>query len=95
MFISKIHRQNLKKNTQTEPQKLKKNQRNEYFIESVDKIKKIILEIKFYFFSTFRKITVGGRVCKSTNKKNLAYHLFMVWIQKNADTDQLASPEAG
>ena len=28
----------------------------------VDKIKKIILEIKFYFFSTFLKITVGGFV---------------------------------
>ena len=29
---------------------------------SADKIKKIILENKFYFFSTFRKITVGGFV---------------------------------
>ena len=28
----------------------------------MDKIKKIILVIKFYFFSTFRKITVGGLV---------------------------------
>ena len=26
------------------------------------KIKKIILEIKFYFFSTFQKFTVGGLV---------------------------------
>ena len=30
----------------------------------MDKIKKKILEIKFYFFSTFRKITVGGFIKK-------------------------------
>ena len=28
----------------------------------MDKIKNLILEIKFYFFSTFRKFTVGGFV---------------------------------
>ena len=32
------------------------------YLESADKIKKFFLEIKFYFFLTFRKITVGGFV---------------------------------
>ena len=37
--------------------------RNKYNLELADKIKKkTILEFKFYFLSTFRKITVGGFV---------------------------------
>ena len=51
--LSKMHRQNLKK--------ILFFQKNKYFLESEDKIK-IFLEIKFYFFPTFRKITIGGFV---------------------------------
>ena len=53
MSLSKIHRQNLKN--------VLFFQQNKLYLESADKIKKNI-EIKFYFFHTFRKIKVEGFV---------------------------------
>ena len=58
-----MHRQNLKKN-------IFFNQTNN-ILESSDKIKKFVLEIKFYFFSYFPE-NYSRRVRKSTNKKILA-----------------------
>ena len=60
------------KNTQTECQKyIIFFQLNEYYLELVDKMKKIILEIKFYFFPTIRKITVGGFENQQLKKSGL------------------------
>ena len=44
----------------------------------MDKINKIILEIKFYFFSAFRKITVGGFVNQLIKKSGLSIYMFCV-----------------
>ena len=52
------------KNAQKEPQKytIFFFKETKCYLESVDKIRKIILEIKFDFFFTFQKIIVGGFV---------------------------------
>ena len=70
------------KNTQTEAKKLIIFFNNlTIYLESVDKIK-IILEIKFYFLTTFRKITVGGVVNQLITKfwPNLGNLLKIIFV---------------
>ena len=79
------------KNTQTESQKnIIFFQRNKKYLESEDKIeenKNNFLEIKFYFFPTFQKITVGGFVNqlikKFWPKENQQIHVATSWLRIN------------
>ena len=62
-------------------------QPNNYYLESADKIKNFFLEIKFYFFPTFRKITVGGFV-NQLIKKILALLVKLELLQQNSCSTQ-------